>query len=200
MGVLGSSDGTSGIGISGQTTAVTGATWGGSFTSNASSDGIAILLNGGKAAIQTSFNTAPATPTSTGTSGEVRFTTDAIYVATATNTWKKADLTPTRQTLLTNDATLDFTTASGTWATIDGMQQNTTLTFTVAPDFAEGLIRVKQDATGNRTLAFAETVAAITSLEYDGGFRLINPDASTTTVIKYVVDETTLRLSLEWYE
>ena len=108
--------------------------------------------------------------------------------------------TPTRQTLLTNDATLDFTTASGTWAEIDGMQQNTVLTFTVAPDFTEGRIRVTQDGTGGWTFTIAETVAAITAIEYDGGFELIQPTASTTTYIKYEVDEATLRISIEWYE
>ena len=108
--------------------------------------------------------------------------------------------TPTRQTLLTNDATLDFSTASGTWAEVDGMEQNTTITFTVAPDFTKGQITVTQDATGSRTLAFAETIAAVTSIEYDGGFSLINPTATETTVIEYTIDGSVLRLSLKWYE
>lgn len=38
------------------------------------------------------LNTAPASATATGTLGEIRITATAIYVCTATNTWKKADL------------------------------------------------------------------------------------------------------------
>ena len=36
-----------------------------------------------------SFQTAPATATSTGILGEIRYTTDYIYICTATNTWKR---------------------------------------------------------------------------------------------------------------
>ena len=36
------------------------------------------------------LNTAPATPTATGTAGEVRVTSNGIYYCTATNTWRKA--------------------------------------------------------------------------------------------------------------
>ena len=107
---------------------------------------------------------------------------------------------PTRQTLLTNDATLDFTTASGTWAEIDGMQQNTTFTFTVAPDFTEGLIRVTQDATGGWTLTIAESVAAITSVQYSGGLKTINPDPTSTTRVKYTVDEYILHIDIIYGE
>ena len=39
------------------------------------------------------LNTAPATATSTGTLGEIRFTSGAIYVCTATNVWVRALLT-----------------------------------------------------------------------------------------------------------
>lgn len=38
------------------------------------------------------LETAPASATATGVAGDIRFATDAIYVCTATNTWKKADL------------------------------------------------------------------------------------------------------------
>ena len=38
------------------------------------------------------MNSAPATASSVGVTGQIRFTTDAIYVCTATNTWKKADI------------------------------------------------------------------------------------------------------------
>lgn len=34
------------------------------------------------------LNTAPVGPAATGTAGEIRFTTDSIFVCTATNTWK----------------------------------------------------------------------------------------------------------------
>jgi len=37
--------------------------------------------------------TAPASATATGTVGDIRITSTAIYVCTATNTWKKSDLT-----------------------------------------------------------------------------------------------------------
>lgn len=38
------------------------------------------------------LETAPASATATGVAGDIRFATDAIYVCTATNTWKKAAL------------------------------------------------------------------------------------------------------------
>mgnify|MGYP003132371444 FL=1 len=38
----------------------------------------------------TAMETAPASATATGTVGEIRFASDAIYVCTATDTWKKA--------------------------------------------------------------------------------------------------------------
>lgn len=38
------------------------------------------------------LNTAPASPTSTGVLGEIRYTEDHIYVATGTNQWKRAKL------------------------------------------------------------------------------------------------------------
>jgi hypothetical protein len=37
--------------------------------------------------------TAPATASSTGTAGDVRYDTDYVYICTATNTWKRAALT-----------------------------------------------------------------------------------------------------------
>jgi len=36
------------------------------------------------------LNTAPASPTATGTAGEIRVTASGIYYCTATNTWEKA--------------------------------------------------------------------------------------------------------------
>ena len=39
------------------------------------------------------LNTAPTTATSTGTTGEIRYTADYIYVCTATDTWKRTALT-----------------------------------------------------------------------------------------------------------
>jgi hypothetical protein len=36
-----------------------------------------------------SLNTAPSSASDTGTTGEIRFTADYIYVCTATNTWKR---------------------------------------------------------------------------------------------------------------
>ena len=38
------------------------------------------------------MNGAPASAGAAGVAGQIRFTTDAIYVCTATNTWKKADI------------------------------------------------------------------------------------------------------------
>ena len=35
------------------------------------------------------LNIAPASATATGTTGEIRFTADYIYVCVATNTWKR---------------------------------------------------------------------------------------------------------------
>jgi hypothetical protein len=39
-----------------------------------------------------SLNTAPSSSTDTGTTGEIRYTADYIYVCTATNTWKRVAL------------------------------------------------------------------------------------------------------------
>ena len=39
------------------------------------------------------LNAVPATATSTGTLGEIRYTADYVYVCTATNTWKRSALT-----------------------------------------------------------------------------------------------------------
>jgi hypothetical protein len=39
------------------------------------------------------LNTAPASPTATGTAGEIRIDANYIYVCTATNTWKRTALT-----------------------------------------------------------------------------------------------------------
>ena len=38
------------------------------------------------------MNGAPASASSAGVTGQIKFTTDAIYVCTATNTWKKANI------------------------------------------------------------------------------------------------------------
>ena len=38
------------------------------------------------------LETAPASATATGVAGDIRFATDAIYVCTATNTWKKVNI------------------------------------------------------------------------------------------------------------
>jgi|TARA_R100000479_G_C6392768_1_gene205846 hypothetical protein len=38
------------------------------------------------------LETAPASASATGVAGDIRFATDAIYVCTATNTWKKVDI------------------------------------------------------------------------------------------------------------
>ena len=35
---------------------------------------------------------APATPTTTGTAGQIRFSGDHLYICVADNTWKRADL------------------------------------------------------------------------------------------------------------
>ena len=39
------------------------------------------------------MNTAPASATATGTKGDIRYTSDYIYVCIATNTWKRSALT-----------------------------------------------------------------------------------------------------------
>ena len=41
---------------------------------------------------KTTFDTAPASATATGTTGDIRIVADAIYVCTATNTWKRTPL------------------------------------------------------------------------------------------------------------
>lgn len=63
-----------------------GAVYGGHF---GATNGPSIRLEDGTAAFQTNFHSAPSSSTDTGTAGEVRFTTDYIYVCVATNTWKR---------------------------------------------------------------------------------------------------------------
>ena len=106
--------------------------------------------------------------------------------------------TPTRQAL-TSSTTITFDGDNGTWASLT-LAHNATLTFNDFDDFTEGKIRVVQDGTGSRTLAFAETITAVTAIEYDGGFELIQPTASTTTWIEFVIDGATLRISISWQE
>jgi hypothetical protein len=56
----------------------------------------ALRVNGSAIATQykvSALNTAPATATSTGTLGEIRYTSDFIYVCIATNTWRRTALT-----------------------------------------------------------------------------------------------------------
>ena len=106
--------------------------------------------------------------------------------------------TPTRQAL-TSSTTITFDGDNGTWASLT-LAHNATLTFNDFSDFTEGVLRVTQDGTGSRTLAFAETITAVTSIEYSGGLQNINPDATTTTVIRYTIDDTVLRLDVVWYE
>ena len=43
--------------------------------------------------VQRGMQTAPANASATGLTGEIRFTTDYIYVCVATNTWKRSPLT-----------------------------------------------------------------------------------------------------------
>ena len=78
------SDGTGVIGDGGSGT-------GGHFRAN-STGGVALRLESSKSAIVTNFNTAPSSSTDTGTTGEIRFTTDYIYICVATNTWKRIAL------------------------------------------------------------------------------------------------------------
>ena len=40
-----------------------------------------------------SLNTAPASATATGTTGQIKYSEDYIYVCTATNTWKRTAIT-----------------------------------------------------------------------------------------------------------
>jgi len=48
---------------------------------------------GTTSALKVNLNTAPATATASGTTGEVRITAGYIYVCTATNTWVRAAIT-----------------------------------------------------------------------------------------------------------
>jgi len=55
-----------------------------------------LQVNGSVIATQykvSALNTAPATATATGTLGEIRYTSDFIYVCIATNTWRRTALT-----------------------------------------------------------------------------------------------------------
>ena len=48
------------------------------------------------------LNTAPSSPTDTGTLGEIRFTENAIYLCTAVNTWKNVEFGASANNLLNN--------------------------------------------------------------------------------------------------
>ena len=206
-----SAGGSGSSGVKGvNTSTTTSLHYGGYFESNQGTNGIGVYLDGELADVRlngsgiASFKEVASTATPPTGYGDIYFKTDGLPYA-KDDAGTEYDLsatgsTPTRQTLLTNDATLDFTTASGTWAEIDGMQQTTTLTFTVAPDFTEGLIRVTQDGTGGWGLTIAESVAAITSIQYSGGLKIINPDPTSTTRVKFKVDEYILYIDMIYGE
>ena len=64
-----------------------------SISSSATDPGYLLNVNGTLRANQfylSSLNTAPATASSTGTTGEIRIDANYIYICTATNTWKRA--------------------------------------------------------------------------------------------------------------
>ena len=82
-GIFNAGLGSNGIGVSS-----TGGLYGGEFKNNGTS-GVAVKLDGEDSAILTTFNTAPSSSSDTGTAGEIRFTTDYIYICTATDTWKR---------------------------------------------------------------------------------------------------------------
>lgn len=171
-------------------------------------------------ATTTILTTNAAVSETQGGTGQTTYTTGDILYASGSNTLSKlaagtdtyvltmgasvpawaapSSSTPTRQ-VLTSGTSITFDGDNGTWASLT-LAHNATLTFNDFSDFTKGQITVTQDGTGSRTLAFAETITAVTSIEYDGGFELINPDASTTSVVKYTIDDTVLRISIKWYE
>jgi len=79
------------------------------------------------------------------------------------------------------------------------LAHNATLTFQDVPDFGEGIVEVTQDATGSRTLAFAENIVAVTTLD-EGIVSDIQPDATTTTLVHYhrKGNSSTLYVTVEW--
>jgi hypothetical protein len=84
---------TSSVGVLGKASATSGTVYGGRFEADNSPDGIAAYFYGGKSAFVAVLNDAPASSGATGSYGEVRFTSNYIYVCTSSNTWKRAALT-----------------------------------------------------------------------------------------------------------
>ena len=100
----------------------------------------------------------------------------------------------TRQTL-TSSSSITFDYDSGNYATLT-IGTNATLTFQDVPDMGKGTIVVKQDATGGRTITFAENITEVTSIGYSGGFSVVQGVASSYTKIKYERVNDRLHLSL----
>jgi hypothetical protein len=94
IGTLGSSSGSSGIGVRGQATGTSGMNYAGEFIATASTDGVGVKISASRSHFLLDLDSvdAPSSSTDTGTAGEVRVTTNYIYVCVATDTWKRIAL------------------------------------------------------------------------------------------------------------
>ena len=61
-----------------------------SLNPRVSSPNEAVLLPPGAIFVVDALNTAPSSASDTGTLGEIRYTTDYIYICIATDTWKRS--------------------------------------------------------------------------------------------------------------
>lgn len=95
---------------------------------------------------------------------------------------------PTSFAIVAGAASLDVSTRND-FAASGALVANTTLTLTGGVDGAQGVIYVKQDGTGSRTLGF--TVAGRTILR-EVGSTDSNPQAAINTVTGYAYNFTTI--------
>jgi len=120
---------------------------------------------------------------------------DAEYVTKGQADSLYTGSSDSRQTL-TSGAAITFDYDLGNDAELV-LATNATITFQDVPDFGNGDIELRQDATGSRTLAFAENITGVTSID-EGIVSNIQPDASTYTIIHYKRRDEILYVTIEW--
>jgi len=133
------------------------------------------------------------------TQGHTYFDTDEKGIGVVQDASNTVYIHGTDRQALTSSTTITFDWDVGNNATLT-LAHNTTLTFNDIPDNGKGSIVVTQDATGSRTMAFAESITAITSIIYSGGLSTINPTATEVTKIEYEAIGSILFVDVIYYE
>ena len=106
------------------------------------------------------LNTAPASPTATGTAGEVRVGANGIYYCTATNTWRKAI------PVTVSTETITGLTSTFTNSTLPGIERNIKYRWFIESDSSGGVIESTHNLyAGNNILSLVTgaTVATVTA-------------------------------------